>query len=237
MGKQKGRTYAARPPCSWLWFTPLRVGSPHSPVIANNFLVFCIAVHNLRVRPFVFLDVRQRPNFYPAPVHDERRGRKALGAGQLPHAAPRVAPTGDKVGLSKPVDFLGWWGLRAVLHGGMHRGFGGGGVGCFLACRMAGYGSPDGEPARIDNCQCISAHSVGSASRPAAGRGRRPSRLLAPCQSSRGVGFAASVPARSFQPRGISPAAGALVLALTRGALCSPLSPPRDIRQRAVMGG
>ena len=156
----------------------------------------------------LFLDVRQRPNFYPAPVHDERRGRKALGAGQLPHAASRVAPTGDKVGLSKPESFLGWWGLRAVLHGDMHRGFGGVGVGCFLACRMAGYGSPDGEPARIDNCQCISAHSVGSASRPAAGRGRRPSPLLAPCQSSRVVGFAASVPARSFQLRGISPAAG-----------------------------
>ncbi len=215
MGKKKGRTYAARPLCLCLWFTPLRVGSPYHAVIANNLLVFCIAVHNLRVRPFVFLDVRQRPNFYPATVHDERRGRKALGAGQLPHAAPCVAPTGDKVGLSKPVRFWGWWGRWAVLHGGMHRGFGGGGVGCFLACRMAGYGSPDGEPARIDNCQCISAHSVGAASRPAAGRGRRPSPLLAPGQSSRGVGFAASLPARPFPAGWISPAAGGVVLAVT----------------------
>ena len=108
---------------------------------------------------------------------------------------------------------------------GMHKGFGGGGVGCFLACRMAGYGSPDGEPARIDNRQCISAHSVGIAPRPAAGRGRRPSRCPALSQSSQGVGSAASVPAAAGRCQVHTPVGRALVLALPRGALCSPLPP------------
>ena len=41
--------------------------------------------------------------------------------------------------------------------------------------------------------------------RPAAGRGRRPSRCLLPGRSSRWVGFAASVPSWSFQAGGFLP--------------------------------
>ena len=119
----------------------------------------------------------------------------------------------------------------------MHKGFGGGGVGCFLACRMAGYGSPDGEPARIDNRQCISAHSVGIAPRPAAGRGRRPSRCPALSQSSQGVGSAASVPAAAGRCQVHTPVGRALVVGSAKGGALLPPLPPRDIRQRAIVEG
>ena len=74
--------------------------------------------------------------------------------------------------------------------------------------------------------------------------------LLAPGQSSGKVGFSAGVPARSFQLRWISPAAGGWcwlchswvchtgvgVGSDIGGALLPPI-PPRDIRQRARGGG
>lgn len=67
---------------------------------------------------------------------------------------------------------------------------------------------------------------------PARGRGR-PLRRPAPYQSSRGVGFAASLPAGSRAAWPVLPSISA-ALASPRGARCSPLLPPSGYGQRAI---